>query len=113
MKAEASEKECGSENSKHEEKKRQSGEKKVPICKLFSFADSSDVGLMTVGTLAAFANGLTMPLLTIIFGRIINSFGVSSTGAVLHNVSQICLEFVYLAIGTGVASFLQLKIFEV
>ena len=47
----------------------------VPLLKLFSFADSIDVALMIVGTVGAIASGLGMPLMTILFGQMINSFG--------------------------------------
>ncbi|KAI3935537.1 hypothetical protein MKW92_025166 [Papaver armeniacum] len=85
----------------------------VPFLKLFSFADSKDILLMVIGTVAAFANGWSMPLLTILFGKLVNTFGQGtgtgpSTSGLLNQVSQISLELVYLALGSGLASFLQL-----
>lgn len=53
--------------------KNQNG--KVPFQKLFSFADETDMVLMTVGTIGAVVNGLAMPLMTILFGEVINYFG--------------------------------------
>ena len=47
----------------------------VPFYKLFSFADSTDVLLMIVGTVAAAANGVATPLMTILFGQLMDSFG--------------------------------------
>lgn len=52
----------------------------VPLLKLFSFADSTDVALMIVGTVGAIASGLGMPLMTILFGEMINSFGNNQSG---------------------------------
>ncbi|XP_026430474.1 ABC transporter B family member 11-like, partial [Papaver somniferum] len=83
----------------------------VPFLKLFAFADSKDILLMVIGTIAAFANGWSMPLLTILFGKLVNTFGQGtgpSTDGLLKQVSGISLELVYLALGSGVASFLQL-----
>ncbi|KAI3935492.1 hypothetical protein MKW98_027632 [Papaver atlanticum] len=82
---------------------------KVAMYKLFAFADKYDVALMVVGTICAIANGLAQPLMTLIFGQLINSFGASDRFHVAHAVSKVCLNFVYLAIGTGVASFLQVS----
>ncbi|KAM6552266.1 hypothetical protein CsatB_002074 [Cannabis sativa] len=82
---------------------------KVSFLKLFTFADSLDMVLMVVGSICAVANGLSQPIMTLIFGQLINSFGSSDQSHVLHAVSQVSLKFVYLAIGTGIASFLQVS----
>ncbi|XP_010938828.1 ABC transporter B family member 11 [Elaeis guineensis] len=88
--------------------KQDDGNYTVPFYKLFTFADSTDISLMIVGTVGAVANGLALPLMTILFGDLIQSFGgASDTHDVVHRVSKVALEFVYLAIGSGVASFLQ------
>ncbi|KAK7397026.1 hypothetical protein VNO78_18191 [Psophocarpus tetragonolobus] len=89
------------------------GEKKekteiVPYHRLFSFADSTDIILMAVGTIGAIGNGLGMPLMTLLFGELIDSFGSNQFGPdIVRQVSKVCLKFVYLGIGTGVAAFLQ------
>ncbi|KVH94550.1 AAA+ ATPase domain-containing protein [Cynara cardunculus var. scolymus] len=80
----------------------------VPFYKLFAFADSSDHMLMIAGTLGAIGNGICMPLMTILFGDLIDAFGQNqNTNDVVHVVSKVSLKFVYLAIGAGVASFLR------
>ncbi|XP_075641814.1 ABC transporter B family member 21-like [Castanea sativa] len=81
----------------------------VPLLKLFSFADSTDVALMIVGTVGAIANGLGMPLMTILFGEMINSFGnnQSSNTDIVSIISKVSLKFVYLAVGIGCAALLQ------
>ncbi|KAK4361276.1 hypothetical protein RND71_020228 [Anisodus tanguticus] len=107
---------------KSEESSRIKGDedKKVPFYKLFYFADRVDVALMIIGTFGAIGEGLTQPLMTVIFGQIVNSFGgASSSDEVLRNVSKVLIFFefklyaltvaiyyVYLAIGSGIASFL-------
>ncbi|KAI4384908.1 hypothetical protein MLD38_002993 [Melastoma candidum] len=96
---------------------RSSGEKavalekpsSVPFHKLFSFADSTDVLLMVIGTVGAVGNGLGVPLMTILFGQIIDSFGQNSQADVVLVVSKVCLKFIYLAVGTGAAAFLQVS----
>ncbi|KAK2993902.1 hypothetical protein RJ640_012776 [Escallonia rubra] len=85
------------------------GDEKVPIYKLFAFADRLDIVLMIVGTLGAIGNGLTQPIMTVIFGQLINSFGTSNDSEVIHEISEVCIKYVYLAIGAGIASFLQMS----
>jgi ABC-type multidrug transport system fused ATPase/permease subunit len=46
----------------------------LKITQLFRFADSYDLMLITFGTIGAMANGAALPLMTIIFGNIINAF---------------------------------------
>ncbi|KAH7545097.1 hypothetical protein FEM48_Zijuj01G0057100 [Ziziphus jujuba var. spinosa] len=82
---------------------------KVPFYKLFVFADHLDMLLMVVGTFGAMANGRTQPMMTLIFGKLINTFGSSDPSQVVHHVSKDSLNFVMLAIGSGIASILQVS----
>ncbi|KAL5577097.1 hypothetical protein UlMin_018796 [Ulmus minor] len=84
-------------------------EQKVPFYKLFYSADRLDVVLMIVGTFGAVANGLSQPAMTLIFGQLVNSFGSADRSSVLHVVSKVSLKFVYLGIGTGIVSLLQVS----
>lgn len=62
----------------------------VPFHKLFVFADSTDILLMIVGTVGAVGNGLCMPLMTILFGDLVNAFGQNqSNNQVVHVVSKV------------------------
>ncbi|KAK7264799.1 hypothetical protein RJT34_32410 [Clitoria ternatea] len=82
--------------------------KTVPFYKLFSFADSWDYLLMLVGTISAAANGISMPLLTIITGDVIDAFGRNvDSKLVVHEVSKVSLKFVYIGAGASLAAFLQ------
>ncbi|XP_028778657.1 ABC transporter B family member 11-like [Neltuma alba] len=95
------------QDSKKSNAKKES-HKTVPFYKLFSYADAFDRLLMFVGTTAAVANGMTVPLLMIIFGNVFDAFGEASDAKEMgHNVSKASLDFVYLAMGTFVSSFLQ------
>ncbi|KAG3110031.1 ABC transporter B family member 5 [Phytophthora idaei] len=53
--------------------------RQVPLLKLFSFADSTDKILMALGTIGAFGAGILRPLMNLLLGNVINSFG-STTG---------------------------------
>ncbi|ONI27768.1 hypothetical protein PRUPE_1G104100 [Prunus persica] len=97
-------------NPQDRSKSKEDGTKTVPYYKLFSFADSLDYLLMSVGTISAIGNGVCMPLMTIIFGDVINSFGGSGNNKdVVDAVSKVALKFVYLAVGAAAAAFLQMS----
>ncbi|KAL3648160.1 ATP-binding cassette, sub-B (MDR TAP), member 4 [Castilleja foliolosa] len=101
------------DNTKSEEQKEKEEvvltNNTVPFYKLFAFSDSKDKLLMIIGTIGAIGNGISLPLMTILFGQLINSFGDNQTHGVVAVVSRVSLKFVYLAIGCGVAAFLQLS----
>uniref|UniRef100_A0A151UDP5 ABC transporter B family member 9 n=1 Tax=Cajanus cajan TaxID=3821 RepID=A0A151UDP5_CAJCA len=62
---------------------------------------------MAIGTICAMANGWSQPIMTLILGKLINTFGSADPSNTIKEVSKVSLLFVYLAIGTGIASFLQ------
>ena len=63
--------------------------KRVSFTGLFRYADSTDLLLMLVGTLAALGNGVSQPLMTVIFGDLIDAFGGATNGNVLHRVNKV------------------------
>ncbi|CDY58790.1 BnaA07g38050D [Brassica napus] len=84
--------------------------KTVPFYKLFSFSDFTDVLLMIVGSIGAIGNGLGFPLMTLLFGDLIDTIGRNLfTNDIVELISKICLKFVYLGLGTFVAAFLQVS----
>ncbi|KAL2338875.1 hypothetical protein Fmac_013321 [Flemingia macrophylla] len=100
----------GNSDSKQDSKSKAKEEaaKTVPLYKLFYFADPLDHLLMFMGTVGAIGNGVSMPLMTLIFGNMINAFGGNeNTDEVVNEVSKASLKFVYLAVGTFFASFLR------
>jgi hypothetical protein len=44
---------------------------------------------MLVGTVAALANGMSQPLMTVVFGDVIDAFGGATTANVLHRVNKV------------------------
>lgn len=64
-------------------------EKKVPLLGIFRYADRLDVLLMVVGSLGAVGNGVSEPLISVLFGDVINSFGQSTTSTVLRAVTKV------------------------
>ncbi|CAI8608612.1 unnamed protein product [Vicia faba] len=57
--------------------KRGSRGKKVPLLKLFSYADFYDYVLMAVGSVGACIHGASVPVFFIFFGKIINVIGLA------------------------------------
>ncbi|KAG7595575.1 P-loop containing nucleoside triphosphate hydrolase [Arabidopsis suecica] len=95
------------EETKKEEKSDEKA-KTVPFYKLFAFADSFDVLLMICGSIGAIGNGVCLPLMTLLFGDLIDSFGKNQNNKdIVDVVSKVCLKFVYLGLGTLGAAFLQ------
>jgi len=64
-------------------------QEKVPFYKLFTFADSLDRTLMFIGLICAMANGMAQPLMTFIFGKMINAFGSADPSLVVNQVSKV------------------------
>jgi ATP-binding cassette subfamily B (MDR/TAP) protein 1 len=92
-KAEA-EKTPGIIDDQEDSKKSKEDEKTnaVPFHKLFAFADSTDILLMIFGTIGAIGNGMCMPLLTVFYGDMVNSFGQNqNNNAVVDVVSKVRL----------------------
>ncbi|KAM0944511.1 putative ABC transporter type 1, transmembrane domain superfamily [Dioscorea sansibarensis] len=72
-----------------DDKKKQEG--KMSFFKPFLFADTKDEALMIIGTIAAMANGFSMPLMTFDFGELINTFILANKANVVHLVSKLYL----------------------
>lgn len=62
---------------------------RVAVRRMFAFADGADAALMAVGAAAAVANGMAQPLMTFIFGDVINAFGSTSSPDVLAKVTKV------------------------
>lgn len=61
--------------NKAEEETMEKSKAVMSFWRLFQCADSFDYLLMILGTLGAIVNGLTLPVMLIIQGRLINTFG--------------------------------------
>lgn len=67
-------------------------DEKVPFHKLFSFADVIDITLMILGTIGAIGNGICLPLMTVLIGEMVNSFGSNQNSKdVVDAVSKVKL----------------------
>uniref|UniRef100_A0A0E0L5B3 MDR-like ABC transporter n=1 Tax=Oryza punctata TaxID=4537 RepID=A0A0E0L5B3_ORYPU len=103
----------GDKCGKEENGRRMAKDGKVAFHHLFKYADRTDVALMLVGTIASLASGMSQVIMTIIFGQMVDAFGKSSPGNILHQVNKAVLYFVYLGIGSGIVCFLQVSCWAV
>ncbi|RWR97574.1 ERBB-3 BINDING PROTEIN 1-like protein [Cinnamomum micranthum f. kanehirae] len=55
----------------------------------------------------AIGSGLSMPLMTVIIGQLINSFAGSNSNNIVHQITKVVMKSVYLAIYSAVLSFIQ------
>ncbi|KAL6846430.1 hypothetical protein ACP4OV_023878 [Aristida adscensionis] len=81
----------------------------VAMHRLFAFADRRDAAMMAVGAAAAVANGLAVPFLTFLMGDLVDAFGAADRARVVHVVSKVAIRFIYVAVASGVAGFLQVS----
>ncbi|KAL8460800.1 hypothetical protein ACS0TY_032345 [Phlomoides rotata] len=80
---------------------------KVGLHKLLSYADRIDVVLMIVGSIGAVANGASQPISTLTFSQLVTTLGQPDPAQLLHQVSQVALKILFVAIGGAIAGFLQ------
>ncbi|KAH0704992.1 hypothetical protein KY290_012025 [Solanum tuberosum] len=86
----------------------------VPYYKLLSFADTIDHALMIIGSIAAVGSGISFSMMAVLFGEIVDSFGMTvDNEKVVGEVSKVSLKFIYLALGSGLATFAQMTCWTV
>jgi ATP-binding cassette subfamily B (MDR/TAP) protein 1 len=73
---------------------------------LFYFADKLDAFLIILGIICSIAQGVTLPLLSVVFGQLIDTFGKYEYGAISQSKfeDEIRLNVLYF-VGIGVGSF--------
>ncbi|CAM6099089.1 unnamed protein product [Calypogeia fissa] len=99
-----------------ERTKKEGGKQKaVSFIQLFKYADRLDLIFIIVGALGAAVTGAAQPLMTVVFGSLINAFGsnVNDTGKLISTVSNLALDFVYIGIGSAIASYLEVTCFMI
>ncbi|GKU95779.1 hypothetical protein SLEP1_g9099 [Rubroshorea leprosula] len=100
------------EDMKEEEEEKKEGKsqpEKVPLLKLFSFADFYDYVLMVLGSIGAILHGASVPVFFIFFGKLINVVGMAYLfpQAASHRVAKYSLDFVYLSVAILFSSWIE------
>ncbi|XVF11071.1 hypothetical protein REPUB_Repub07fG0237900 [Reevesia pubescens] len=90
-------------------KKEVKKQHKVPLFKLFSFADFYDYVLMALGSLGACVHGASVPVFFIFFGKLINIIGMAYLfpKEASHKVAKYSLDFVYLSVAILFSSWIE------
>ncbi|KAH9295405.1 hypothetical protein KI387_038993 [Taxus chinensis] len=83
-----------------QDQKKKKAELCLPFYKLFSFADTYDLFLMSLGSMGAVIHGSAMPVFFLLLGDLINGFGKNqgNTAKMVDLVSKNALNFVYLGV---------------
>lgn len=86
----------------------------VPFKTLLRYAETTDYVLYFVGTIAGIANGLTMPLFSLVFGELLNSFNPADDGAdIMEGVSKWAMWISLAGVGAWLMSYLEVACFSV
>jgi len=97
------------------------------ICKLFSMLDMSEALVLFVGVIGAVGNGLSQPLLCIVFGDLIDEMGMSTSGAgmmtaeqmtaamdgMMSKMEDLCVTMALVGVAATVAAGLQGACFKI
>ncbi|KAI2615477.1 P-loop containing nucleoside triphosphate hydrolase protein [Hypoxylon sp. NC1633] len=86
-------------------------ETKAGVAALYRYASRSDLIIMFVSSIGAIAGGAALPLMTVIFGNLQNTFQSYFLGAVSYDdfmgqMTTLVLYFVYLAIGEFICVYI-------
>ncbi|TMW58939.1 hypothetical protein Poli38472_007084 [Pythium oligandrum] len=83
----------------------------VSLAELFSFADKTDLVLMTVGTIGALGAGTLRPLIMLLMGDAVNAFNPSATdispSEFRSNVNTVSRNFAIVGVAGMFGTFLQ------
>ncbi|CAK4115323.1 unnamed protein product [Aphanomyces euteiches] len=86
---------------------------------LFQFADTTDRILMGIGTLAAMATGVSMPIQNILLGDVVKAFyptrgGENDIGPDFQrNINRILYQFLIVAVAILISGFLQIACWSI
>ncbi|EGG23337.1 ABC transporter B family protein [Cavenderia fasciculata] len=106
------------EKEKRKQKRKIDAEKAVPFLQLFRFSDAYDKTLMIFGTIAGIANGAAMPMVSLVFGDVIDVFNPAKFNAdpnysIESEVRDVALWFLYLGIIVFVLSYLETSLWTI
>ncbi|KAB1209235.1 ABC transporter B family member 2 [Morella rubra] len=97
------------DDMKKKKKGKGKNQRKVPLLKLFAFADSYDYILMAIGSVGACVHGASVPVFFIFFGKLINVIGMAYLfpKEASHRVAKYSLDFVYLSVAILFSSWTE------
>jgi hypothetical protein len=99
------------ERIKRQEEEKEKNKKSVSFFTLlYSETSCSDRLIMVVGLIGSMGAGCSLPLFAILFGNVINNLGPLNNfvEAFVSNVSELCLKFLYVALGVFAAGTLMI-----
>lgn len=94
---------------KQAQKSSRANEKGFSLFALFKFADGLDIFLMVFGSICAIANGLAQPVMALLFGGVVDTFGTADYQHMPQDILRVSIKLLYLAIGAGIAAQMQVS----
>ncbi|KAL3522614.1 hypothetical protein ACH5RR_015448 [Cinchona calisaya] len=89
------------------QKSAKANERSFSLFMLFMYADGVDILLMVFGSMCAIGNGLSQPIMAILFGGLVDTFNAADHQHMIQEVLPVSFKMLYLAIGAGIAALLQ------
>ena len=103
-------------NNESDNKEEEAKPAPAPLAKMFTFATRFDWLLISLGTVASIGQGIAMPLMTIVFGQIIDIFtdfarGLDSRQTFDSKITMAVVWFCIIGIGSFVLSYISIAMF--
>ena len=89
---------------------------KIGMATLYRYATRVDLMLLAVGSICAIASGAILPVMTVIFGSLQNTFanffnGTNTYDEFMSSMTDLVLAFVYLGIGEFVTTYVATVVY--
>jgi ATP-binding cassette subfamily B (MDR/TAP) protein 1 len=97
---------------KKDETNKDNGIPQVSFLSLYRYADSVDVVLVVIGILGGIFQGVTMPLFSLLFGDLLDSFNLEED-SFEKSVRELCLYLCLLGVGAAFFSYSFAGIFQI
>ncbi|XP_051140936.1 ABC transporter B family member 15-like isoform X1 [Andrographis paniculata] len=91
-------------------RKKKKTSSNISFASIFLHADASDMVLMSLGLFGAFVDGVSMPAMLLVTGKLMNSFGNSQLSVAetfIRNVNKNALALCYIACVQWIGCFLE------
>ena len=82
----------------------------VPFSALFRYATRFDIALYVIASFAAAGNGVIFPLFAVTFGSLLGELNNAANTNLQASIDMYALYFLIIAIGAGVATFLEIAL---
>lgn len=82
------------------------------ICRMFRFAKGPDYALMIIGTVMTVVNGGALPVMTLLWGDMIDQFDSGDPDAITESSKNTMLTFIYFGLGVLVSGMIMVSMWS-